>query len=108
MPHTLGKSQLHRRLRRLEADRSLKASLLVETGTYYRQLLAERIRAIGTHFDAARERGEEVPTADPEEVKEMLRIRFGWPNESLPPSIASASPQRGRYRQPRWRIFTNA
>jgi len=96
MPHLLGKSQLHRRLKKLEADRSHKLSLLRESETGARELLLERIRTIGKHFDAARERGEEVPTADPEEVKEMLRIRFGWPNESLLPPIASASPQRGR------------
>jgi hypothetical protein len=71
---------LHRRLRKLEVYQSLKADLLVETGTFYRDLLAERIEAIGQHWDAARERGEEVPVADPEQVVEMLRCRFGWTN----------------------------
>ncbi len=96
MSHALGTSQLHRRLKKLEAERLLKADLLRESQTGARQLLLDRIRMIGKHFDAARERGEEVPTADPEEVMEMLRSRFGWPNESLLPTIAAASSQRGR------------
>jgi hypothetical protein len=71
---------LHRRLRKLEVYQSLKANLLVETGTFYRDLLAERIESILQHGDAARERGEEAPAADPEQVMEMLRCRFGWTN----------------------------
>jgi hypothetical protein len=81
MSHTLGKSQLHRRLNKLEADGSSKASLLSETGTYYRRLLLERARAIRECNEAARARGEEVPTPDPAR-QEMLRARFralGYP-----------------------------
>jgi hypothetical protein len=96
MSYTGGKSQLHRRLKKLEADRSLKASLLRESETGARELLLERVRAIAKHFDAARERGEEVPTADPEVVKNFFRSRFGlgyrWPTES--PHSAGASQQR--------------
>jgi hypothetical protein len=79
-----GKSQLHRRLKKLETARSLKASLLPETGTYYRQILLERAQAIRERNEAARARGEEVPTPDPAQ-QEMLLARFRalgypWPN----------------------------
>lgn len=52
---------------------TLESELAPGGQTGARKLLLERVRTIGKHFDAARERGEEVPTADPE-VKEMLRI----------------------------------
>jgi hypothetical protein len=77
--------RLHRRLKNLEADRRLRASLLQETGTGAREILLERSRAIREHQEAARARGEEVPAADPEREQEMLRARFRalgypWPN----------------------------
>ena len=89
LSHTLGKSQLHRRLRKLEVCQSLSANSFLATGTSYPQLLAERIEAIHQHWNAARERGEEVPAADPQQVAEMLRCRFGWTRES--PASASAT-----------------
>jgi hypothetical protein len=88
-PATMGRSQMHRRLKKIEDDRRLKAAVVQDSCIGAREILMARINAIGESYDAARARGEEVPTADPEVVKDMLRRRFGWPNESLGPAKAS-------------------
>jgi hypothetical protein len=80
---------LHRPLKKIEGNRSLKESLLRESSTGAREILMARINAISESHEAARARGEEVPTADPEDVKAWLRNHFGWSNKSLQPATAS-------------------
>ena len=74
----MSKQQLDRRLKKLEAER-IQASLRQAAAGTGRQLLKERFDRIRERMDAARARGEEVPTASLEEVKAMLRARLGEP-----------------------------
>ena len=72
MSNTTGRSHLHRRLKKLETDQSLKANLLRASEGGARELLMERIRAIKLD----REHGEKIPIADPEQVREMLSVHL--------------------------------
>ena len=72
----VGKSQLDRRLTKLETDLRLRARLCQESVTGARQQLLDRIKIIRESQDAARARGEEVPTADRGVVEEILRQRL--------------------------------
>ena len=51
----------------------LKETLDAEPEGHSRQILLEKLRAMSQRFQAARDRGEDVPYADPAEVKEQLR-----------------------------------
>ena len=74
---------LQRRLRNLELLRR-KETLAEEPEGYSRQLLLEKLRGMSQRFQAARDRGEDVPCADPVEVKEQLRALLeGYANEKL-------------------------
>ena len=66
------KSGLQRRLQKLES-RSLSYGLAVQPAGYSKRLFMERIEAMSQRIQAARDRGEYVPTVDVGEVKQRLR-----------------------------------
>ena len=84
---------LQRRLRNLELLK-LKERLAAEPEGYWGQLLREKLDAIGRRLQAARDRGDDVPYADPAEVKEQLRALLeGYANEKLPSGAANETPR---------------
>lgn len=72
----MSKHQLDRRLQKLET-RVIQTSTQQAAAGNARQLLRERIDQIRARMDAARARGEEVPTATLEQVKAVFRDRYG-------------------------------
>jgi hypothetical protein len=77
----MSKQQLDRRLKKLEAER-IQASLRREAEGNGRQHLKQKLDRIRERMDAARARGEEVPTASLAEVKARLRAHFGEPHRA--------------------------
>ena len=65
-------TSLQRRLQKLEL-RSRAHSLDAQPDGYWKRLFMERIEAIRQRLQAARDRGEYVPTVDVGEVKQRLR-----------------------------------
>ena len=65
-------TNLERRLQKLEL-RSLSYGLDAQPDGYWKRLLMERIEAIRQRLQAARDRGEYVPTVEVGEVKARLR-----------------------------------
>ncbi len=84
---------LERRLRNLELLRR-KETLDAEPEGHSPQILLEKLRAMSQRFQAARDRGEDVPCANPGEVKEQLHALLeGYTNEKLPSGTAREIPR---------------
>ena len=77
----MSKQQLDRRLKKLEGER-IQERLRSEAEGHGRQLLKQKLDRIRERMDAARARGEEVPTASLEEVRARLRAHFGEPHRA--------------------------